>query len=32
MNTYTLALAITGIISLSTGFMRLLSRLEGEIR
>ena len=30
MNTYTLALVITGIISLSTGFMRLLSRLEGE--
>ena len=32
MATYTLALAITGIISLSTGFMRLLSRLEGESR
>lgn len=30
MTTYTLALAITGIISLSTGFMRLLSHLEGE--
>ena len=30
MTTYTLALTITGIISLSTGFMRLLSRLEGE--
>ena len=30
MTTYTLALAITGIISLSSGFMRLLSRLEGE--
>ena len=30
MNTYTLALAITGIISLSSGFMRLLSLLEGE--
>ena len=32
MATYTLALAITAIISLSAGFMRLLSRLEGEIR
>lgn len=29
MTTYTLALAITGIVSLSAGFMRLLSRLEG---
>ena len=32
MTTYTLALAITGIVSLSAGFMRLLSRLEGERR
>ena len=32
MTTYTLALAITGIVSLSTGFMRLLSRLEGDRR
>ena len=30
MTTYTLALAITGIVSLSAGFMRLLSLLEGE--
>ena len=32
MTTYTLALAITGIVSLSAGFMRLLSRLEGDFR
>ena len=30
MTTYTLALTIAGIVSLSVGFMRLLSRLEGE--